>query len=168
MIEADNTVVEFPNVKPTRKLSSTEEIWGKAVIGHGYAGIPSMLIRSQGRLNLSPMQFNIIIQLSEYWFDPSRPPLPTKQDIANRMGASVKAIQLNIATLQKAGLIRREFRRTAVGDYDSNIYHLDGLIAKVRALEPDFAREKAARRAARQAREDAQLSPLRRRSKAKD
>ncbi|WP_252348744.1 helix-turn-helix domain-containing protein [Gluconobacter sp. P5B12] len=113
------------------------------------------------------MQFNIIIQLLEYWYDASRPPFPTKKDMADRMGVTVRAIQNNIALLEKAGLIRREMRRTAAGDYDSNIYHLDGLIEKVPSLEPDFAREKDAKKALRQARSDAQLSPLRRRVRTK-
>ena len=76
---ADN-VVEFPNAKTARKTSSTEAIWGKAVAGHGYAGIPSILIRAQGRLGLSPMQFNIIVHLLEYWRSPERRPFPTKRD----------------------------------------------------------------------------------------
>lgn len=167
MSETTNTVVDFPSAKPTRKLSSTEGIWGKSVVSHGYAGVPAILIRSQGRMNLSPMQFNIIIQLLEYWYDASRPPFPTKKDMADRMGVTVRAIQNNIALLEKAGLIRREMRRTAAGDYDSNIYHLDGLIEKVCSLEPDFAREKDAKKALRQARSDAQLSPLRRRVRTK-
>ena len=37
-----------------------------------------------------------------------------------------------------AGLIRREARRTAVGDWNSNIYHLNGLVARIQAIEPEF------------------------------
>lgn len=63
----------------------------------------------------------------------------------------------------KAKLIRREMRRTAAGDWDSNIYHLDGLVERVQALEPDFAKERAAKEAWREARKDAELSPHKRR-----
>ena len=158
-------IVEFPNAKPARKQSSTEAIWGKPVAAHGYAGVPSILIRAQGRLGLSPMQFSIVVQLLEYWHEPSRRPFPSKRDLAERMGVTEKAIQLNIAALEKVGLIRREMRRTSVGDWDSNIYHLDGLVQRIRALEPDFAKERQARMAWKEARKDAELSPHKRRPK---
>jgi predicted transcriptional regulator len=85
------------------------------------------------------MQMNIIVQLLDYFFEPSRKPFPTKRELANRIGVTEKTIQINIRALEKAGLIRREMRRTAAGDWNSNIYHLDGLIAKVQDLEPEFA-----------------------------
>jgi len=144
----ENKVIDFPT--PGKKSSSTEKIWGKAVYSHGYAGIPSILLRGQRRLGLSPMQMNICIQLLDYWFDPTRKPFPTKKDLALRIGCGEKTIQNNIRALEKAKLIRREYRKTAAGDWNSNIYHLDGLIAKVQALEPEFAEEKQ-QRAARKA-----------------
>ena len=75
------------------------------------------------------------------------------------MGASEKAIQLNMKALEERGFVRRERRKTAAGDWDSNVYHLDGLVERVRALEPDFAKERAAREALREARKNAELPP---------
>jgi hypothetical protein len=46
-------------------------------------------------------------------------------------------------------LIQREIRKKAAGDYDSNIYHLDGLIARVQALEPEFRAAKEERQRTR-------------------
>lgn len=143
------TVIAFPTKKEARKPSSTETIWGKDVIRHGYAGVPSILIRGQRRLGINPTQMNIILQLLEYWVEPTRKPFPTKKDIANRIGITDKTVQINIRELEKAGLIRREQRKTAAGDWNSNIYHLDGLIERVRKLEPEFAAEKEARARAR-------------------
>jgi len=80
------------------------------------------------------------------------------------MDVTDKTIQNNIRALEKAGLIEREYRRTAAGDWNSNIYHLDGLIAKVQALEPEFAEEKKKRREARAALE----TPMGRRQQAKN
>lgn len=147
MAEPTATVVEFP--KPPKKVSSTEGIWGKAVTGHGYAGIPNILIRGQGRLGLSPLQFNIVVQLLEYWRDPGRPPFPSKEELAMRMGVKAKTIQTNMRALEKAGLVRRELRKTGAGDWNSNIYHLDGLVARLQKLEPEFAQEKKDREAMR-------------------
>jgi hypothetical protein len=140
------TVVEFPKPK---KVHSTERIWGKAVTSHGYAGVPNLLIRSQSRLGLSPLQFNIVVQLLEYWHDPNRPPFPSKEELAGRMGIKAKTIQTNIRALEKAGLVRRELRKTSAGDWNSNIYHLDGLIARLQALEPEFAKAREERKAAK-------------------
>ena len=62
-----------------------------------------------------------------------------------------KTIQNNIRELEIAGLIKRHQRKTASGDWNSNIYDLSGLIEKVRALEPEFAAEKKKRRDAKAA-----------------
>ena len=80
-------VAEFPG-SHTKKACSHERIWGKAVIRHSYAGIPSILIRSQRRLGISPIQMNILIQLLDYWRDPTRPPFPSKKAIADRIGVT--------------------------------------------------------------------------------
>lgn len=157
--EAD--VISFPK-DPKKKPSSTERIWGKSVYGHGYTGIPSILIQGQRRLGITPTQMNIIIQLLDYWREPSRKPFPTKKELADRLGLTDKTIQNNIRALEKAGLIRREQRRTAAGDWNSNIYHLDGLVQRVQALEPAFAE---ARRKRKEAKANAE-TPAGRRAKA--
>lgn len=138
-------IVEFP--KRDKKLSSTERIWGKAVYSHGYTGVPSILIRGQRRLGLNPMQMNICIQLLDYWFDLDRKPFPTKKELAQRIGCTEKTIQNNIRALEEAKLVKRQQRKTAAGDWNSNIYDLSGLVAKVQALEPEFAQEKQQRAA---------------------
>lgn len=134
-------------IAPTtrRSTSSLDRIWGREVTSHGFAGVPSILIRAQKRIGLSPIQLNIILQLLEYWHDPERKPFPTKRDIADRIGVTQKTIQTNIRALEQAGLVRREYRKTSVGDHTSNMYHLDGLVSRVKALEPDFTRARAER-----------------------
>lgn len=144
---ADPNVVPFPKTEKVK--SSTERIWGKAVRNYGYTGVPSILIKAQRRLGVTPLQMNIVLQLLDYFFDPTRPPFPRKVEIADRMGVSAKTIQINIRALEQAGLIYREIRRKAAGDYDSNIYHLDGLIARVQSLEPEFRREREQRQRAK-------------------
>ncbi|MDB5396674.1 MAG: hypothetical protein JWM91_4180 [Rhodospirillales bacterium] len=112
---------------------------------HGYTAVPSILIRAQSRLGINTTQMNIILQLLDYWIEPTRKPFPTKRDIANRIGVADKTVQINIRALEMAGLISREMRKTAAGDWNSNIYHLDQLIERVRKLEPEFQREKEER-----------------------
>jgi helix-turn-helix protein len=117
---SEPNVVPFP--KAEKVPSSTERIWGKAVRNYGYTGVPSILIQGQRRLGVTPLQMNILLQLLDYFFDPTRHPFPRKSEIAKRMNVSTKTIQINMRALEQAGLIQREIRRKAAGDYDSNIY----------------------------------------------
>jgi DnaD N-terminal domain len=105
--------------------------------------------RASRRLGVTPLQMSILLQLLDYYFDPMRPPFPRKAEIADRMDVSAKTIQINMRALEKAGLIQREIRKKAAGDYDSNIYHLDGLIARVQALEPEFRQAREERQRAK-------------------
>lgn len=147
---ADETVVKFPK-EATKQVSSTERIWGKKVLRHGYTAIPSILIRSQARLGLNSLQMNILMQLLDYLIDPGRMPFPTKKELAKRIGITDKTIQLNIRKLESAGFLDRETRRTAAGDWNSNIYHLNGLIEKIQQLEPEFQQAKEDREKASKA-----------------
>lgn len=138
--------------KPAPKTdSSFKQIWGAAVASHGYTALPNIMLRAQGSLGLNTTQFNILAQLLSYYFDPARVPFPKKIDLANRLGVTPKAIQANMRILEKNGFIRREQQVSAAGDWGSNLYHLDGFIAKVRELEPGFAEEKKKKAAAKRA-----------------
>jgi hypothetical protein len=144
---SEPNIVPFPKAEKVK--SSTERIWGKAVRNYGYTGVPSILIQAQRRLGVTPLQMNILLQLLDYFFDPTRHPFPRKSEIADRMGVSAKTIQINMRALEQARLIHREIRKKAAGDYDSNVYHLDGLIERIQALEPEFRQAKEQRQRAK-------------------
>lgn len=95
-------VVRLPKTGP-RKPSSTERIWGKAVMAHGYTGIPSILVEGQSRLGITPLQMNIVVQLLNYWRDPDRRPFPTKKDIADRIGVTRKPSRVTFASSRWPG-----------------------------------------------------------------
>lgn len=136
-----------PQAMPRSKktASSTTRIFGTKVMEHGYTALPNILLRSQAALEISTTQFNIIAQLLSYWIDPARPPYPSKRELAKRMGITPDTLRINIAKLEDMGLIRREQRQTSSGDYSSNTYHLDGLVAKLKRLEPRFEKERQER-----------------------
>ncbi len=140
-----DTVVSFPGKAEVRKPSSSEQIWGKAVMALGYTAVPVIMVRAQCRLGINATQFNILVQLLEYWRSPERRPFPTKKEIAGRIGLTEKTVQLNMRALEKAALVRREQRKSPAGDWSSNVYHLDGLIERVRKLEPEFSEERRKR-----------------------
>jgi predicted transcriptional regulator len=108
-----------------------------------------IMVRAQHRLGVNPTQFCILIQLLEHWRTRERAPFPTKQQLADRIGVSQSTIQQNMQQLEKAGLVKRVKHKTASGDWGANTYHLDGLVARLEAIEPEFEEEKEQRKAAR-------------------
>jgi hypothetical protein len=145
------TVVPFPATTPEPALAPTcfEKIWGKKVKAHGYAAIPTIMIRAQHRLGVNSTQFCILLQLLEYFRSPDRAPVPTKQQLADRIGIKPSSIKPNMTALEQAGLIQRAQHKTSAGDWGANTYHLDGLIQRIKELEPDFAEEKKKKEQAR-------------------
>ncbi len=135
-------VIPFPSANESAKPHPFERLWGKAVRSHGFAAVPTIMVRAQRRLGVNPTQFCILVQLLEYWRLPERAPFPTKKQLADRIGLSETAIQQNMRALETAGLVRREQHKTSAGDWGANTYHLDGLVARIQKLEPDFAEEK--------------------------
>lgn len=119
------------------------------MVSHGYTGVPNILVRAQSRLGISTTQFNIIVQLLSYWIDPARPPFPPKRDLAQRMSITQQTLRINIKALEEKGYINRVQQKTAAGDYGSNIYRLDGLVAKIKELVGDFDEERKERETAR-------------------
>lgn len=144
-----STVVPFPANTEDNTPTAFEKIWGKKVKTHGYAAIPSIMVRAQRRLGINTTQFCILVQLLEYLRSPDRAPFPTKQQLADRIGIKPSTIKANMQILEKAGFIERVQRKTPAGDWGANTYVLDGLIAKIKALEPDFAKEREEREEAR-------------------
>ncbi|NSZ03174.1 helix-turn-helix domain-containing protein [Agrobacterium tumefaciens] len=145
----DDRPQEDQTVTEKRGKSSTERIFGADVISHGYTGVPNILVRAQSRLGISTTQFNIVVQLLSYWIDPTRPPFPPKRDLAQRMSITQQTLRINIKALEEKGYISRVQQKTAAGDYGSNIYRLDGLVAKIQELVGDFDEERNERRQSR-------------------
>ncbi len=124
-------------IKPTKNLES-EKKWGKAVMKAGFCVVPSLLLRAQQRLGLSPTQLAIILQLADFWWEKERNPWPSKSALSDRLGIGSKQIQRNIAELETAGLVKRISRTSKQGGRLSNMYDLSGLVEKLNALEPEF------------------------------
>ncbi|WP_435170411.1 helix-turn-helix domain-containing protein [Falsirhodobacter sp. 1013] len=140
---ASSAVAEAPPAKGGKKTeSSTTRIFGAKVMEHGYTALPNILLRAQNKLEITTTQFNILAQLLSYWIDPKRPPFPSKKELAGRMGITSDTLRINVAKLENMGLIQREQRKTASGDYGSNTYLLDGLVRKLNKLEVKFDEER--------------------------
>ncbi|MGE4307021.1 MAG: helix-turn-helix domain-containing protein [Novosphingobium sp.] len=120
----------------SRKAS--ERKFGKPVMDLGFCIVPSLLMWAQARLGINPVQFNIIMQFADMWWDPERKPWPTKKLLSDRIGLSERQIQRQIAALEVAGLVTRIERTRPGRGKTSNEYDLTGLVSKLKKLEPEF------------------------------
>ena len=142
-------VVHLHPRKDTGRAS--QKIWGKEVIALGFCIVPSLLLRAQNRLGLNPTQLAIILQLCDFWWERDRKPYPGKAVLAERLGLSSRQVQRHIAELETAGLVNRVERRAAHGGKTTNMYDLDGLVARLKKLEPDFREVEESAKDARRA-----------------
>ena len=151
---ASGNVVSLPESRETEPES--EKKWGKEVIALGFCIVPSLLLKAQQRLGLNPTQLAILIQLCDFWWVNERKPYPSKASLAERLGISKRQVQRHVAELEGAGLVKRRQRTANHGGKMANTYDLDGLVERLRELEPEFRaveeKAKAARRAVTQPR----------------
>lgn len=147
--KSDSNVVKFPSGADGDRAAETK--WGKPVVGYGFTIAPSLLMQAQRRIGLSPLQFNIILHLMDFWWDAGRKPFPSKKEIAERTGVHPRTIQKNIAELEGQGLVTRIPRKTPAGDPGTNFYDLTGLVKRLKKLEPEFRTAKEERQEIRRA-----------------
>lgn len=150
--DSDTTVVEFPQPRPGSE-SDFERKWGKKVAAYGYTIVPSVLLRGQHRLGVTPLQFNIIMQLLDCWWRAGDHPRPPKIEVATRIGIHPRTISKNVRELETAGLIKRIGRRSMFGDWHANEYDFRGLAAKLKEIEPELTTAKQTKRDLRRAAE---------------
>jgi predicted transcriptional regulator len=127
------------------KRRSARAKFGEKVIDHGYLMVPALLLRGQRRLGLSPPQLNVLLHLIDWWIDADRQPWTSKLTMSQRMGMSERQIQRVVAELEAAGFVQR-IEHTNHRGKRPNTYDLSGLVEKLKALEPEFRKARAAKR----------------------
>jgi DNA-binding transcriptional ArsR family regulator len=132
-----NTAKVVP-LRPTTAARASERKWSGAVMKLGFSIIPSLLLRAQRRLGLSPTQLAVLLQLADYWWDDARKPYPSKEALSERLGLGSRQVQRHIADLEQAGLVKRIERRGVHGGKLTNTYDLTGLVRRLQELEPEF------------------------------
>ena len=104
------------------------------------------------------MEFNVLVQVIEHWWEAGREPYPAKDPIARRMNRSPRQVKRYLTKLEEAGMIRRIERFSGKKAQIANAYSFDGLIGKLKAIEPEFSREAEQRRLRRKKLETAAVS----------
>jgi DNA-binding transcriptional regulator YhcF (GntR family) len=121
---------------PTGQTSQKK--WGKETIKLGFCVIPSLLLRAQKRLGLSPTQLNILLIIIDHWWKPSEHPFPSKKTVAEKISISPRQVQRQITELESRGYIRRVTRYRGDGGKSSNGYDLSGLVNELKRMAPEF------------------------------
>lgn len=137
---AASVVIAFPDKGKVEKRN-WDKMWGKSVIDYGYLALPRLLLEAQRRLGLSATQILILIHLANLWWNPGENPWPSKARLANSLGLSSRQVQRILGDLEQGGFIARKerFRANGMGQ-TSNEFDLSGLVGKLKALEPEFAK----------------------------
>lgn len=120
-------------------LRTNEKKWSKTLMAAGWNVIPNIIIEKQAALGLDPLDMNIILHLSHYWWQADNAPHPSVATIAKAVQVTPRTVQKRIAALVALGFLRREERRYTPNGSVTNRYHFDGLIE---AAKP-YAEEKA-------------------------
>lgn len=129
----------------TEKVKINVKKWGRTLIDAGWTLVPNTFIEQQERLGLDALDFNILLHLMSYWWEPSNKPRPSKKTIAKAVGRDPRTVQRRIANMEKKGYLKRERRDGPGKGTQTNRYHLDGLIKTATPLAAKALAERKAK-----------------------
>jgi DNA-binding MarR family transcriptional regulator len=129
-------------------LRENEKKWTKSLMDAGWNAIPSVIIERQKALGLDPIDMNIIVHLSNYWWKVENLPHPSVATIADAIGVKPRTVQKRITALQAGGILTRVERRKTRFGSATNLYDFRGLIKEA----TPYAKEKLAAKAQREKR----------------
>jgi len=122
--------------------AALEAKWGNATLSMGWTAIPSSLFFLQGTLSISPVAFNVLLNLLAHWWKLHEWPHPSQESLAIRMSVSVRTVQRGLAELENMGLITRKRTSKDHPKYKGrNIYDLSNLVSSLDNLTP-YIKEK--------------------------
>lgn len=84
-----------------------EKKWGKNTSLIGWTAFPIALVFLQDELDISPVEFNVLVNLLVHWWDVDQHPFPAQTAMAHRMGMSKRSIQRALETLEEKKLLKK-------------------------------------------------------------
>jgi DNA-binding MarR family transcriptional regulator len=122
---------------PAPPTPTIREKFGDLLTDAGWTAVPDTLItHGVSKLGLDVTDLAILLVLFKHWRTRDSKPWPSKGTIAAAIGKDPNTVRRHIQRMEKEGLIARSERHSRTYK-NTNVYLLDGLLAK---LEP-FARD---------------------------
>lgn len=120
------------------KTEPLEKKWGERCMLMGWTAIPTSLLFLQAELSITPLGFNILINLVSHWWETNEHPYPSQESLAKRMGVSKRSIQREITNLVELGLVTKKANKAGSSKYKGrNTYELTGLVESLNEKAPE-------------------------------
>lgn len=116
-----------------------QEKWGTSALAMGWTAIPTSLFFLQGTLSISPVAFNVLLNILAHWWKTHEWPHPSQNSLASRMSVSVRTVQRAIYELEHMGLLTKIRTSKDHPKYKGrNIYDMTNLVESLNELTPDL------------------------------
>jgi hypothetical protein len=119
--------------KGARYGSSFEARFGRVILQHGIAAIPSAIFHYQGEIGLKAQHVWFISYILSHKWDEDLP-YPSLSNMARCAGVTLRNIQFIKSDLCRAGMLQVTERYNGKGGRDSNAYDFSGLFAHLEEL----------------------------------
>ena len=120
------------------KTEPLEKKWGERSMLMGWTAIPTSLLFLQAELSISPLGFNLLMNLVSHWLETTEHPYPSQESMAKRMGVSKRSIQREITTLVELGLLDKQPNKAGNKKFKGrNTYDLSKLVQVLNEKTPD-------------------------------
>ncbi|MFL5732566.1 MAG: hypothetical protein ACJ78Q_05135 [Chloroflexia bacterium] len=122
-----------PAEKSSRYGSSFEARFGRVILQHGIAAIPSAIFHYQGEVGLKAQHVWFISYILSHKWDEDLP-YPSLSNMARSSGVTLRNIQFIKSDLCRAGMLEVKERYNRAGGRDSNAYDFSGLFTHLEDL----------------------------------
>lgn len=125
----------------SEKFSKTqfEDKWGNDALLMGWTAIPTSLFFLQSSLSISPIAFNVLLNLLAHWWKTHEWPHPSQENLAARIGVSVRTVQRGLFELEDRGVIMKIKTSRDHPKYKGrNIYDLSKLVDTLNERTPNL------------------------------
>jgi predicted transcriptional regulator len=122
------------------EAEALEGKWGSQALCLGWVPVPASLLFLQSKLNISPTEMNVLINLLLHWWRAGDKVYPSQDAIAHRMGVSKRTVQRSMDKLEGLGLVERISTARNTKYRGRNIYNLEPL-AKTLSLHAPVVKE---------------------------
>jgi len=109
--------------------------WGPAAIA-GWQPLPDVLLKNQHKLDLTPTELVVLINVLSFWWYVEELPFPRISTLAKRMNVTDRTVQRCLKQLIQKGLLTRKSDIGKDGEM-RDVLDPDGLVSALKKLAVD-------------------------------